>query len=115
MSPAKDVSNADIIRLKSGFTPFVISNAQTLPPNAKLPSAVMSAKFSILKVINTPSASTDQISPCENVDINICILNHSPVTSAIFSKSLVISIFNLSNNSSFKNNLILSEYSIGIF
>ncbi len=49
----------------AGSTPATTSTAQTAPPVAKLPSTVMAAMSSSLKVMNTPSTMTPQRMPWE--------------------------------------------------
>jgi len=64
MAPAAIPARVATIKLKYGFQlNTTTNNAQALPPVAKLPSQVMSAKSNIRKVMYTPNAKMAQNNP----------------------------------------------------
>jgi hypothetical protein len=58
---------------KTGFVPATISEAVIAAPNVKEPSAVISGKSNIRKLIKMPSANSPRISPIVIEPINSVI------------------------------------------
>ncbi len=90
-------------RPPAGWTPATINAAATAPPSVIEPSAVMSGKSKILKLMNTPSASSDRMRPMVKAPISssmevtpgegrryaagessaICPIQHAPDTNSL--------------------------------
>jgi len=66
IAPATNAAAEAII----GCTCATISTATTAPPSVIDPSAVMSGKEKIRKLMKTPSASSDRMSPMVSAPIN---------------------------------------------
>src|SRR5262249_47001653 len=74
IAPARNPPQNPAAVANTGSTPRASNTAAIAAPNGREPSTVMSAKWRILKLIKTPSAKKERISPRERAPIKRVIL-----------------------------------------